>query len=214
MKINFEDLKNIIIDVADTIEDNVDYLTELDSKIGDGDHGVNMNKGFKMIKKKLSTEVFSDAGEVLITSGRVLLDQIGGAMGPLYGGGFVSAGTALKGKITITKNDFYILFSSILSSIKSLGGAKLGDKTMVDTLEPFIVEYKKQVENNDLVDAFGKALIKAKQGMESTKDMISKIGRSSRLLERSRGHLDVGAASSYLILNSFYKYLKQMEKND
>lgn len=211
MKINLGDFKNILINTANTIEDNVDYLTELDAKIGDGDHGVNMSKGFKMIKKKLSAEVFSDIGEMLITSGRVLLDQIGGAMGPLYGGGLVSAGMALKGKTTIAKNDLYILFSSILASVKSLGGAKLGDKTMVDTLEPFVAEYKKQMKKNDLIDTFKKALTKAKEGMESTRNMISKVGRSSRLLERSKGHIDVGAASSYLILKSFYKYLKNMK---
>jgi len=208
MKISTKNLKSIIGCIADTIEINVDYLTELDAKIGDGDHGVNMVKGFKKINKDLAVYSGDDIGEILIISGKVLLDEIGGAMGPLYGGGFVKAGMALKGKAVMGKVDIYTLFSSLLESIKSLGGAKVGDKTMVDTLEPFVSEYKIKSEDNKMIDSFGEALKKAKQGMESTKGMISRIGRSSRLFERSKGHLDVGAVSSYLILESFYLSLK------
>lgn len=210
MEITFKDFKAIIEYIADAIEKNVDYLTELDAKIGDGDHGVNMAKGFNRIKKNLTGYSGEDIGEILIMSGKVLLNEIGGAMGPLYGGGLIKAGIALKGKSTIGKNDIYTLFSSLLESVKSLGGAKVGDKTMVDTLEPFVSEYKIQSENNEIIDSFREALAKAKLGMKSTKDMISKVGRSSRLLERSKGHIDVGAASSYLILESFYNSLKSI----
>jgi len=210
MEITFKDFKAIIEYIADAIEKNVDYLTELDAKIGDGDHGVNMAKGFNRIKKNLTGYSGEDIGEILIMSGKVLLNEIGGAMGPLYGGGLIKAGIALKGKSTIGKNDIYTLFSSLLESVKSLGGAKVGDKTMVDTLEPFVSEYKIQSENNEIIDSFREALAKAKLGMESTKDIISKVGRSSRLLERSKGHIDVGAASSYLILESFYNSLKSI----
>lgn len=209
MKINYKNFKTIIEHIANTIEKNVDYLTELDAKIGDGDHGVNMTKGFKKIKGNLAG-YSGDIGEILIMSGKVLLNEIGGAMGPLYGGGFVKAGTALKGKTSIDKNDIHILFSNLLESIKSLGRAKVGDKTMVDTLEPFVNEYERQSEDNEIIDSFREALAKAKLGMESTKDMISKVGRSSRLLERSRGHLDVGAVSSYLILESFFSSMKDI----
>jgi len=210
MKINAINFTNIIINIAGTIEDNLDYLTELDTEIGDGDHGINMAKGFKRIKEKLSEADILDIGETLILSGKVLLNEIGGAMGPLYGGGLIKAGVALKGKNTIYKNDIYTLFSSLLESVKSLGGARVGDKTMVDTLEPFVIEYRRQSEDNEAVDSFREALAKAKEGMESTRDMISKVGRSSRLLERSKGHIDVGAASSYLILESFYNSLKSI----
>ncbi len=213
MEISAEQFKNILINIADTIEKNVNYLTELDAEIGDGDHGVNMNKGFKKIKSQLleaDADTNKDIGEILINAGKVLLNEIGGAMGPLYGGGMVKAGITLKGKEKINKNDILILFSSMLDSIKSLGGAKIGDKTMVDTIEPFVNTYKEQIEqlkNNDLKSAFKTALDAAKNGMLSTKDLVSKIGRSSRLLERSKGHIDVGAASSYLILEAFYNSL-------
>ena len=207
MEINALKFKDILINIADTIEKNVDYLTELDAEIGDGDHGVNMNKGFKKIKALLlekENNQINDIGEMLIMAGKVLLNEIGGAMGPLYGGGMVKAGMALKNKNSINKDDVLTLFSNMLESIKSLGGAKVGDKTMVDTLEPFVNTYKLEVANNDLITAFKKALDSAKTGMLSTKDIISKVGRSSRLLERSKGHIDVGAASSYLILEAFY----------
>lgn len=208
MIITAKDFKKIFIDIANIIERNVDYLTELDAEIGDGDHGVNMNKGFKKIKENLLGTGTEDIGEMLIISGKVLLNEIGGAMGPLYGGGFIKAGTALKGKNSIDKVDIYNLFSAMLDSMNIIAPAKIGDKTLVDTLEPFINEYKRLMGENDLLSTFSKALIKAKEGMESTKDMISRVGRSSRLLERSIGHIDVGAASSYLILESFYNSIK------
>ena len=212
MNITADKFKDIMVSIADSIEDNVEYLTELDAKIGDGDHGVNMAKGFKKIKEDLSKQNLADIGEILILSGKVLLNEIGGAMGPLYGGGLVKAGIALKGKEVLLKEDIYTLFLSLLISVKELGGAKVGDKTMVDTLDPFIAEYKQSIKTDDMRTSFKEALAKAKIGMESTKEMISKVGRSSRLLERSKGHIDVGSASSYLILKSFYDSIKDLKE--
>jgi dihydroxyacetone kinase-like protein len=204
MIISAKDFKDILLGVSGTIEKNVDYLTDLDAEIGDGDHGANMDKGFKKIKQQLSASETRDCGEMLIIAGKVLLNEIGGAMGPLYGGGLVKAGIALKGKPNLDKNDILTLFAGMLESVKSLGGAKTGDKTMVDTIEPFVTEYRTAIAEMELPEAFKKALKSAEKGMLSTKDMISRIGRSSRLLERSKGHIDVGAASSYLIIESFY----------
>lgn len=198
-----KDFKNILLNLAETIKKNIDYLTELDAEIGDGDHGANMDKGFKKIKHMLVNSDTQDTGEMLVIAGRVLLNEIGGAMGPLYGGGLVKAGIALKGKPNLDKNDILTLFSSMLVSIKSLGNASVGDKTMVDTIEPFVSKYGESINKMEMADAFKTALKDAKEGMLSTKGLVSRIGRSSRLLERSKGHIDVGAASSYLILESF-----------
>jgi len=214
MNINIEQFKEIMLAMAKAIKDNVKYLTELDAQIGDGDHGVNMAKGFKRIEQKIGESSTEDIGQVLIDSGKVLLNEIGGAMGPLYGGGLVKAGAALKGKKVLEKEDVADLFSSFLESVKFLGQAKVGDKTMVDTLQPFVDEYQKQMKVNDLDASFKAALAKAKEGMQSTKDMVSRVGRSARLLERSRGHIDVGAASSYLILESFYSSIKHLKGKD
>jgi dihydroxyacetone kinase-like protein len=210
MEIKAADIKKIITDISDKLEENIDYLTELDAKIGDGDHGINMSNGFKKIKKNLADNKTDDIGEILITTGKVLLNEIGGAMGPLYGGAFVRAGTTLKGKKNMDKKDVAVMFSDFLESIKSLGGAKIGDKTMVDTIEPFVAKLNCEIKSSELPDAFDSALMDAKRGMESTRDMVSNIGRSSRLLERSRGHLDVGAASSYLILETFGKHFRSL----
>lgn len=207
MQIDGRFIKDTIIDISKQLDKNLDYLTELDAKIGDGDHGINMSNGFRKIKQKLSESEQDDIGEILITTGKVLLNEIGGAMGPLYGGAFVKAGTSLKGKTSLEKEDFAGIFSDFLESVKSLGGAKIGDKTMVDTLEPFVDTLNAEIQKNDLDYAFSKALASAKKGMESTKEMVSNIGRSSRLLERSKGHLDVGAVSSYIILEVFGKNL-------
>ena len=108
------------------------------------------------------------------------------------------------------KKDVAAMFSDFLESIKSLGGAKVGDKTMVDTIEPFVAKLNCEIKSSELPDAFDSALMDAKKGMKSTRDMVSNIGRSSRLLERSRGHLDVGAASSYLILETFGKHFRSL----
>ncbi|MCL4377518.1 MAG: dihydroxyacetone kinase subunit DhaL [Actinobacteria bacterium] len=210
MIITAEQFKKIVIKIADDIDKNVGYLTDLDAEIGDGDHGINMNKGFKKIKEQLVSSNISDIGEMLVIAGKVLLNEIGGAMGPLYGGGFIKAGTILKGKDNISKLDIYNMFAAILDSMNSIAPAKIGDKTLVDTIEPFIDEYKRLMNDNDLLYTFNKALIKAKEGMEHTKNMVSKVGRSSRLMERSKGHIDAGAASSYLILKSFYNSLKNI----
>ena len=214
MEINLEQFKNIMLAMAQSIKDNVSYLTELDARIGDGDHGVNMEKGFKRIAWKVEQTEAQDIGQILIESGKVLLNEIGGAMGPLYGGGFVKAGTALKGKKILDKKDIATLFSLFLDSVKFLGQAKVGDKTMVDTLEPFVSKYREQIKDNDIVTSFKAGLAKAKEGMQSTRNMVSKVGRSSRLLERSRGHIDVGAVSSYLILEAFYRRIKDLKGQD
>ena len=213
MNIPANEFKKILINTADSIEKNVEYLTRLDTEIGDGDHGINMNKGFKKIKEILLDTNTDDIGEMLIMSGKVLLNEIGGAMGPLYGGGFINAGTILKGKNIIGKIDIYNMFTAIIDSMNAIGPAKIGDKTLIDTLEPFVNEYKKVMDDNDLLHTFNSALVKAKEGMDNTKDMICNVGRSSRLLERSRGHIDAGAASSYLILESFYDCLKSILSN-
>ena len=126
MMISASGFKKILLNMAQTIENNVDYLSELDAAIGDGDHGVNMNKGFKKIKEQILASSSEDIGEILILAGRVLLNEIGGAMGPLYGGGMVKAGIALKSKTSLDKNDILTLFSSMLESIKTLGEAKIG----------------------------------------------------------------------------------------
>ena len=211
MEVSSKMFKAILIGVADEIKRNVSCLTELDAEIGDGDHGVNMDKGFSKIKEVLLNFETDDIGEILNASGKVLLNEIGGAMGPLYGGGFVNASIALKGKNSLNKNDIYILFNSMLELINEIAPAKVGDKTLVDTLEPFVNEYKNLMQCNNLVVTFEGALKKAKEGMESTKDLISKVGRSSRLFERSKGHIDAGAFSCYLILKTFYNFIYKMK---
>ena len=193
----------IVLLIIEAITKNKTYLSEIDGKIGDGDHGINMSKGFSMAGEQISAgQSFSDAMKTL---GDVLLFNIGGSMGPIYGTFFRTASKSLKGKTEITAELFSAMLDNILQDIQSIGGAKPGDKTLIDTLEPAAYAFKK--ENNSgktFGESMALAVIAAKEGRDSTIDMVARIGRSARLGERSRGVLDAGAASCYIILETMF----------
>lgn len=189
---------NLII----TIQKNKEYLSEVDGAIGDGDHGVNMNKGFTICKSRLGdSEV--DLYTALNTLGKVLLLEIGGSMGPLYGTFFIEMAKACKDKEEIDKFVFGDMIEAALTGLQKFDKARVGDKTLIDTLVPAINTYKDGLAQdkgfNECLEALKDA---AEKGKESTRDMVAKIGRASRLGERSRGILDAGATSCNLILQS------------
>lgn len=190
--------KCVVEAMIKTIQDNADYLSEIDGAIGDGDHGVNMRKGFNLCAKELNGKelCFTDSLNVL---GRVLMMEIGGSVGPLYGQFFRSMAKAGKGQEYITREIFLQMLNDALSGIQKIGGAKVGDKTLVDALVPAIKAYE---EENDFFTALKSMVVAAEKGKDSTKDLIAKLGRSSRLGERSRGYLDAGATSCFLLLKS------------
>lgn len=194
----------VIIDaVIHVIQENTAYLSLIDGAIGDGDHGVNMNKGAYLAKERLCTMPAVDLTTGLKVLSDVMLDDIGGSMGPLYGSFFRQMFRVVRDKDVIDAQVFNDMLSRALLSIKDLGGAKPGDKTMLDTLEPavvaFSVERKKGSDFPQALEAMKRA---AKEGKDSTIDMVAKLGRSSRLGERSRGFLDAGATSCWLILTA------------
>ncbi len=190
--------KCVVEAMIKTIQDNADYLSEIDGAIGDGDHGVNMRKGFNLCAKELNGKelCFTDSLNVL---GRILMMEIGGSVGPLYGQFFRSMAKAGKGQEYITREIFLQMLNDALSGIQKIGGAKVGDKTLVDALVPAIKAYE---EENDFFTALKSMVVAAEIGKDSTKDLIAKLGRSSRLGERSRGYLDAGATSCFLLLKS------------
>jgi len=194
----------IVYDLIKTIQDNAQYLSEIDGAIGDGDHGINMNKGFTMCKDRLIDKQI-DLSTALNTLGEVLLNEIGGAMGPLYGMFFIGMSDACNNKKQIDSIVFKDMLEAAVSGINEvdLSKAKIGDKTMMDTLIPAVEAYKTAINNGkSFIEALEKMKIAAEKGKESTKELIAKVGRASRLGERSRGFLDVGAVSSWLILSS------------
>jgi len=184
------------------IQTNKGYLSEIDGLIGDGDHGMNMNKGFTLFKERCLTHEtgFTDGLELL---GAVLLEEIGGSMGPIYGTIFMDMADAGDGVEKIDLTAFSDMISAGLDGLQGIVEAKVGDKTLIDTLSPAVdALVAAKNEGKSFSEALDETKKAAKRGQESTKDLISKVGRSSRLGERSRGFLDPGATSCYLLLEA------------
>jgi len=194
--------KKIVLDLVNMIQTNASYLSEIDGAIGDGDHGVNMSKGFTLAKKSLAANDV-DLYTSLYILGDTLFTEIGGAMGPLYGTFFMEMAEVCKYKADIDRQVFGQMLRTAFTGVQDIGGAKLGDKSIIDTLAPATAAYEEAVANGKMFsEALQDMVQAAERGKESTRNMIAKIGRASRLGERSRGVLDAGATSCWLILTS------------
>lgn len=200
----------IVHDLIKVIQENKQYLSEIDGAIGDGDHGINMNKGFSMAEQELKKNP-GDFGHCLRVLSKILIAIIGGAMGPLYGTFFRSMAKICDGKEVIDARLFGEMLKAGENGIKAIGNAKIGDKTLLDTLAPAVEEFNIQVETGrsfkESLEEMREAAIK---GKDSTKDMIAKVGRASRMGERSRGLLDPGATSMCLILESMANSIRAL----
>jgi phosphoenolpyruvate---glycerone phosphotransferase subunit DhaL len=193
-----------------TIQENKQYLSDIDGLIGDGDHGINMNKGFTMCGEELEKNP-GDLSYSLKVLAKILMMKIGGSMGPLYGKFFKAIGVALEGKEVIGISEMGEALKAAVDSIASISPAKVGDKTLIDTLIPALAAYQKaQTESKTFTEALEAMKIAAIEGRDSTKDMVAKLGRASRLGERSRGVLDAGATSCCLILCSMADSIKSI----
>ncbi len=198
----------ILEKVSLDIEHSQDYLTDLDSALGDGDHGVSMTIGFRSIRKALPELQKKGIDEILYTAGMRFQAAAGATVGALVGSALMKTGKELKGTTEIGIVEMDRALQTIKQHILALGKARLGDKTMVDAIVPASKAFSKAAgEGKSTLEALEFATEAARKGMESTKDMISKIGRASRLGERSRGHQDPGATSCYLVLKSVVEYL-------
>ena len=192
--------KPILLRMVAAIQQNKDYLSEVDGLIGDGDHGMNMNKGFTMFGDQIKDKDISFT-EGLNDLGNVLFSQIGGSMGPIYGTTFMAMAEAGEKLDEIDLVGFAAMLSTGLSSLQDVVQAQVGDKTLIDTLVPSNDAIQKAVkEGMSFKDALKAMKTAAETGRDSTKDLVAKFGRSSRLGERSRGVLDAGAISCCIIL--------------
>ena len=210
MTLTSETYKSFILALAELFEEQKDNLCELDRKIGDGDHGVTMNIGYQAVKSTIHNElqVQDDIAKISVAVGKSFLDAVGSSVGPLYASGFLKSAVAVKNKTELDDTDLYQFWIAFSKGIKARGKAEIGDKTMIDTLEPFYLSLESSKSQNiNFKEAFAPALLEAKQGMESTKDIVSNKGRSKRLGYRSQGHVDPGAMSAYLMLNTFKSYV-------
>jgi len=186
---------------AELIQQNKEYLTDLDSAIGDADHGINMNRGFQSILKKVPSVEDKDAGTILKTAGMALVSSVGGAGGPLYGTAFMQAGMAVAGKYELTGDDVLAALDAALKGIMMRGKSQPGQKTMIDAIDPAIKAMRESLGNGSrTAEALDQATAAAEQGMKATIPMLAQRGRASYLGERSIGHQDPGATSSYLLI--------------
>ena len=194
---------DIVSAIAQRIVENRAYLSDIDGLIGDGDHGVNMAKGFSLAAERLRGEV-RPLSTALATVGEVLMTEIGGSMGPLYGVMFSGFADALDGVEEIDAQVFERMLRNGLEEVQSIGNAKVGDKTLIDTFAPALEAFSVATAKGESFATALKALVvAAEKGRDSTIDLVAKIGRASRLGERSRGVLDPGATSCAVILRTF-----------
>ena len=206
--LNNENGRPILLAMVKTIQEHKQYLGDVDGLIGDGDHGMNMNKGFTMYGEQLGEEEtsFSDG---LFDLGTVLLNKIGGSMGPIYGTIFMEMSDAEGDEDEITLEKFGEMLQAGLDGLYGIVDARPGDKTLVDTLYPACECIKAAAAaGKDFAAALDEMKEKAEAGKESTKDLVAKYGRAARLGERSRGVLDAGATSCCLILQAMADGMK------
>ncbi|MFD7156419.1 dihydroxyacetone kinase subunit DhaL [Kribbella sp. NPDC059898] len=197
-----ENFVNWMQDVAQVLHENAAYLTELDSAIGDADHGANMDRGFQAVVEVLDGTSFASADELLKKAGMTLVSKVGGASGPLYGTFFLRFGTALAG-VDLTPEAIGKGLHAGVEGVLARGKAELGDKTMYDAWAPALTAYDDAVAGGaELGTALTAAAEAAAKGRDATVPLVARKGRASYLGERSAGHQDPGATSTTLILES------------
>src|SRR6202140_3466828 len=183
-----------------------DHLVQLDAAIGDPDHGINMTRGFAAVVQALGADAGSPPGKLLILAGRTLVSTVGGASGPLWCSALRSGGRTLGDQATFDGPQLVEVLAAALASVKDLGTASLGDKTMVDALEPAVNTLRERIVAGDpLPEALDQAAAAAEVGMRATIPIQARKGRASYLGERSVGHQDPGAASTALMMRALQR---------
>lgn len=201
--INRDDLLAWIRRLHKVYAENKAYLTELDAAIGDADHGINMNRGFSAVVAELENDTPGGNSSLLKTVAMTLIKTVGGASGPLYGTFFLRAATACAGKESLAPADVIALFKAGLEGVVQRGKAELSDKTMVDALSPAVAAMQKACDAGaGLKEVLSDGAAAAESGMKNTIEMLARKGRASYLGERSIGHQDPGATSSFLLLKA------------
>ena len=203
MTIGCDDVLAWIAALQQAYAQNRQWLTELDSAIGDADHGANMDRGFTAVLAELQASPPQDVGAALKAVGMTLIRTVGGASGPLYGTFFLRASSACAGKTTLQASDLVRMFQAGIEGVQQRGKAELGDKTMVDALLPALEAMHKALGNaSSLAEILQQAVAAADLGMRGTIPLRARKGRASYLGDRSIGHQDPGATSTYLLLET------------
>jgi len=208
-KLLLEDFKSIIKSINDIIQENKIVLSKLDSVIGDGDHGITIAKGLDSAMDKISKNNPATISDLLKTTGNAITTTIGGVAGPIFGTLFSEMGRAITtDKESVDIKDLSLMFSASLEKIMRLGGAKPGDKTMVDAYYPAVKSMEESAAANlSIKEAIDKMVKAARAGADYTRDIVALKGRSSYSGERSLGYEDAGANTVYFILKAMYEVI-------
>jgi len=202
LSVSYDEVVRLIRVYAAVIAENKEYLTQLDSAIGDADHGINMDRGMQAALAKLDGPP-GDIGELFKTVGMTLVSTVGGAGGPLYGTLFLRLGTATAGRAVLEPDDWAGALAAAVDGVQARGKAELQDKTMVDALAPARDAFEQAVaEGASFAEGLRRSASAAEEGMKGTIPLVAKKGRASYLGERSAGHQDPGATSSWLLLKT------------
>ena len=206
----FEDFKRIITGINNAIQENRILLCKLDSVIGDGDHGVTIAKGFDSAMEKIEKTQPANISDLLKTTGNSITMAIGGVAGPIFGSLFSELGRSISSDLqSVDIKVLSLMFSASLAKVMKLGGAKPGDKTMVDAFYPAVKSLEDSAAAGiSIKEALSRMVKAAKAGAESTKDMISSKGKSSYSGERSLGYEDAGANTVYFIIKAIYEEIE------
>jgi dihydroxyacetone kinase-like protein len=198
----------IVREMAAAMEEHRQYLTKLDSEIGDGDHGNNMRRGFAAALERLEGADPASPADVLKSVSMALIGKVGGAAGPLYGTAFLRASTALGDKEEVSAEDAAEALEAALGGIKQRGKAEVGDKTIVDALQPAVEAAREAADGGSVAGVLRAAAGAAEEGAEATVPIRARRGRASYLGARAEGHQDPGATSTYMLLDAAARALE------
>jgi len=206
--LDLSDTIEMVKQVALSIIDSEPLLTDADRNLGDGDHGLGMERGMKAVIEKIESSSFNQISDVFKSAGMAMMSSMGGASGALFGTLFRNGGKALDGEETLNSEGLKSFLNAANEGVKSRGGASPGDKTMIDALEPAAKEASENISLPlyELISLVSQA---ADRGKEESKDMIATMGRAKTLGERSLGHPDAGACSVAIILKSMSEFINQ-----
>lgn len=210
-----EELKAMMLYVADKMVESEPFLTELDLKVGDGDHGTGMKRGFSQVRSELKGYEPSSAEDVFRLVGTTLLDTMGGASGVLFGTVFISGLMKRDGQDALSLTDFYQIFSQSLEALKKRGRARVGDKTMVDALEPAVDGLRDGAgAGEDFETGLARAKEGAGRGVEASKAVKARFGRAKYFGDKAIGLQDPGATSVYLLFRSMWEWVREKDGQD
>ncbi len=211
-RLNINQVKEMILFMAQEIIDNKPYLTEVDLKIGDGDHGIGMETGFLSVKNVIEQKEYASVNDLFRDIGMAMLNSMGGASGVIFSTIFLGGRKDTGEENELTADEFAKMMEKSLKKIKLRGKAEIGDKTMVDAFEPAICAMSEYaVSKKDFAGMLSAGESAAEQGMLATKNYIARFGRAKSLMERSMGYQDAGATSVYLMFRAMRKWAESQK---